>query len=404
MNSKVGILINAGDNFLRNNTMENNGSNLVIWGGSISYLTQDIDTSNTVDGKIVYYLINKRSLVVDPIAFPNAGYLGIVNSTNLLIQNFKIISSCGEGLLLGGVTNSTIKNNVIAGALEGIMVGSSSDNRIENNTVTDSWWGIWLGYSSDENSIKSNVINRTIIAALMIWDGSSNNTIECNHLPRAGGSYGPADIYVSKYCSDNRIFHNNFFYVEVSCSNRTNVFDNGYPSGGNYWDDYKGVDINGDGVGDTLLPHKGLDNYPLMGPFSDFNVNWEEETYHITTICNSTISAFKFNGTAIRLNISGENGTVGFCRICIPTALMNGSYRVFVDGTEVDYGLLPFSNGTHHYLYFNCTLSTKEIVIVPEFPSVLILPLFIIATLSVVVIHKKRNVKIERLVQIRKTG
>jgi hypothetical protein len=40
--------------------------------------------------------------------------------------------------------------------------------------------------------------------------------------------------------------------------------------------------------------------------------------------------------------------------------------------------LLSFSKTTDSYLYFNYTLSTKEAVIIPEFPSTLILPLFMI--------------------------
>ena len=68
-----------------------------------------------------------------------------------------------------------------------------------------------------------------------------------------------------------------------------------------------------------------------MGMFYDFNVTSE---CHVQTICNSTISDFQFNGTEIMFNVSGENGTAGFCRICIPTALMNDTFTVYVDGVN----------------------------------------------------------------------
>jgi len=57
-----------------------------------------------------------------------------------------------------------------------------------------------------------------------------------------------------------------------------------------------------------------------MGPFSDFNAT---SRYQVQTVCNSTISDFQFNGTAISFNVCGDNDTSGFCRICIPTTLMN---------------------------------------------------------------------------------
>jgi hypothetical protein len=46
--------------------------------------------------------------------------------------------------------------------------------------------------------------------------------------------------------------------------------------------------------------------------------------------------------------------------------------------------LLPFSSTTDSYLYFNYTLSTKEVAIIPEFPSILILPLIMILVATTV--------------------
>jgi hypothetical protein len=153
-----------------------------------------------------------------------------------------------------------------------------------------------------------------------------------------------------------------------------------------------GIDVDPDGIGDSphVIDANNTDNYPLMGMFSDFNATSE---YHVQTIYNSTISDFQYNGTAICFNVSGENDIAGFCRICIPKALINETYRVFVNGTEILPAPLPLpcSNSTHNYIYFNYTHSTEEIVIVPEFPSFLILPLFMIATLLAVIVYKRKH-------------
>jgi nitrous oxidase accessory protein NosD len=59
---------------------------------------------------------------------------------------------------------------------------------------------------------------------------------------------------------------------------QSNTWDNGYPSGGNYWSDYSGVDeysgpyqneTGSDGIGDTpyIIDEKNCDRYPLITPF-----------------------------------------------------------------------------------------------------------------------------------------
>jgi hypothetical protein len=153
---------------------------------------------------------------------------------------------------------------------------------------------------------------------------------------------------------------------------------------------YNGTDANHDGIGDSnyTIDADNNDRYPLMGMFTEFNATSEQ---HVQTICNSTISDFHFNGTAISFNVSGQSGTTGFCRICIPRALMSSTYEVLVDGTKVQCNELICSDSTHAYVYFNYTHSTKEVIIIPEFPSLLILPLFMAATLLAVIIYRRKH-------------
>ena len=90
--------------------------------------------------------------------------------------------------------------------------------------------------------------------------------------------------------------------------------------------------------------------------------------------------------------MTGEDGTVGFCRTSIPAELMSGTFHVFVNGTETPYSTV-YSNSTHNYIYFNYTHSTEQVVIAPEFPSFLILLLLTVATLPVVIAYKRRRSK-----------
>jgi hypothetical protein len=79
--------------------------------------------------------------------------------------------------------------------------------------------------------------------------------------------------------SGNSIFHNNFIgnVKQVAPDSSVNTWDDGYPSGGNYWSDYNGTDTyNGpyqnltgsDGIGDTpyVIDANNIDHYPLMNP------------------------------------------------------------------------------------------------------------------------------------------
>jgi parallel beta-helix repeat protein len=383
------------------------------------------------------------------------GYYGtaiaiLKNSKNDIVSNNNISFNCG--IYLENTCNNTISKNIIESDVEAIYLTNASQNCIIDNIITN---GMTLSNMSSDNTVVGNIM--TGDDGIDIVDHSSNNilknnTISCqyegfrvsifsnnnlllenkisdsmeygitvslsNHTIISGNeiSHNQVPIYIWN-SMNNSIYHNNFRYNtnRVTCSNSTNSWDDGYPSSGNYWSDYNGIDYNqgseqnisgSDGISDSCyeIDSNNIDHYPLMGMFYTYDISWVDPQSQalmygsVTLISNSSVSDFMVRislehpeDKAIIFNVTGSEETNGFCRICIPTSLMNATYRVFVNGTQVKCYLLPCSNSTHSYLYFNYTHSTQEVIIIPEFPSFLILPLFMIATLLAVTVYRRKH-------------
>jgi len=173
---------------------------------------------------VVDSLVNDKPLVylegVSDYAVDNAGQVILVNCANILVENLNL-------------SNASI----------GVQLLATSNTQITNNNITNNnWYGIYL-YSSSNNTISGNNI--------------TNNQV---------------GIELSE-SSNNRNYHNNFIdNAEQAYSyDSTNVWDDGYPSGGNYWSDYEerypdADELDGSGIWNTpyVIDENNQDNYPLM--------------------------------------------------------------------------------------------------------------------------------------------
>ena len=253
-NIESGIFLHSSiSNTFTNNIMNSNSENFGIYGRDFEHFNHNIDRSNMLDGKPIYYLVNEY----DQIIQNDAGFVGVINSRNITVRNL------------------TLKNN-----WESVLFAYTLDSIMENVSVQNSYYGIRFHYSNN-NTLANNKVSKNIYGIDMYH--SNNNTIKNNNVSlnmhdgiQLGGS-------------NNLIFHNNF------ADNSPNAWD-GNPADndwyhpnlleGNYWSDYAGVDdgsgtgkhaIAGDGIGDTHIPHPGAnyDNYPFM-----------QENGWITTNCS----------------------------------------------------------------------------------------------------------------------
>jgi len=183
----------------------------------------------------------------------------VVERDNIVVDGIRYAllgtgSHESRGIFLSGKSNITIKNMEIKGFAYGIWFDMSSNNSICGNNITNNIGGILLRYSENNSIYGNNITNQYYGIAL---PDSSNNSI----------------------------YNNNFVdnIQQVYSYNSTNVWDNGYPFGGNYWSDfeerYPGVkdvwkgpyqNITGsDGIWDHpyVINEKNLDEYPLVPEF-----------------------------------------------------------------------------------------------------------------------------------------
>ncbi len=161
-NSGMGLLIQESPyTTLRNNVMEND-FNLEVIGSDLSDFVNDIDVSNTVNGKGVYYFVNQEGLQVNPSSCPNIGYIGIANSTNVTIRSIQITDN-GQGLLLAHTNNSLVEECSFANNQYGVTMFSSWNNSISDNSITqNSQFGVEVDSLSAANSISSNNISHSL--------------------------------------------------------------------------------------------------------------------------------------------------------------------------------------------------------------------------------------------------
>lgn len=177
----------------------------------------------------------------------------------------------GMGIYVTGNYN-VISQNFMQEELS-IQLPQSMFNTISNNTIVNGRTGILLGRSSN-NLVFGNIIRGKIDArsgALGISSDCYNNTVygnqfENNALAISLGIQIADFIYNN--VSGNRFYLNNFINnsqnVWIASGTPVNFWDNG--NKGNYWSNYDGRDMNGDGIGDTpyVINGNNTDNRPLI--------------------------------------------------------------------------------------------------------------------------------------------
>jgi parallel beta-helix repeat protein len=370
---------------------------------SIALIGENRDTTTidgTANGTIFYVKSDNVSISDFAIQYSGcscSGYSGV--DTESYHQNINITHNTilrdGYGIHLNKASKVIITQNNITQTTDScVVVSESSQISVTGNDITDNVDGINI-QNSNASILSDNTIYNNAIDGISL-SYSNNNTISGNNIS-SNKIYG---LYITQ-SSNNSIFQNSFLENadQVSSDRSANVWDNGLE--GNFWSNYTGVDTDLDGIGETpqVIDANNIDNYPLMGMFNSFHTSLN---YDVNIVSNSTVDDFEYfasNSTvSFRVSSTTPNQTAGFCRVSIPYALINpnnSSISVIIDNGQTPVLFLNNSlhdDGSHRWIYFTYPHSTHEIILVPEFPLFFILPLFIIATLTVGITYKRRRI------------
>jgi parallel beta-helix repeat protein len=249
-----------------NNTLISDGMYIMGWNGP-QISSHTIPLNNTVNGRPIRYHKDCTGLDLDGIP---TGQALIMNCTSVSLANLWLNNSdIGVEVLysdLVQISELTVSNEMYG------MFMYAENVTLDNNTIRNAT-EIGIELSGVNLQVDGNDFYENGIGLRGFWATSLQAT-------RNRFEYNGVGLSLQS-TSATRVFHNNFMFNTVSAtddSGPVNQWDDGYPSGGNYWDDYTGVDLcsgpnqdmcpDPDGIGDTnyTIDANSKDRYPLMDP------------------------------------------------------------------------------------------------------------------------------------------
>ncbi len=333
-----GIYVDSSANVtISNNTISNNYAGAVSLSSCKNVTVQNNVISNNGSGiyaTSLYYSKGFLSIgsssgitITGNSVLDNSDGIGTDFSRDVKVSNNTVMRNSSSS---GGITvcceNMNLTGNAVSqngGVGIGVApsfspfptpVGAPTRPIISGNLVASNGVGIEISQATG-GTISSNNVTANIDHGIHL-DRVTDEVISNNHIAANGGS----NIYLTG-SGGNLLYHNDFVQTRqdsgqaVDDQGDQNSWDAGYPSGGNYWSDFIGVDqcsgplqnvcLNPDGIGDTsyTFPVGARDRYPLVKPFNsasilvnDFFTDLNASSLHLDAKGNPTVDVLLTEG------------------------------------------------------------------------------------------------------------
>lgn len=275
------FLHDSSNNVLRNNSISTDSKGFEVIDApnpTFSSAINDIDSSNTINGKSIYYLIGETDLVISSTNYPEPAYLALINCSQIIIKDLNFET---QGILLAWTNDSLITNNNIVKCQDGVFLNEASNNYIINNNISSNAGAAITFHRSNQNFVSGNTISQNNLG-LHLYSSENNNTITNNHVSNN-------NLAMNFHFSSNNNFYNNNFINNIELiydyyyDMKDNPFYYSAPSvgiwdseyAGNYWSSYNDQNpsakvISESNIWDTpfIIDENNTDPYPLVNPVS----------------------------------------------------------------------------------------------------------------------------------------
>jgi parallel beta-helix repeat protein len=414
---------------------------LITTSDNMTYTLTDNITSNAG-----YQVIN---VLRDNITLDGAGYtvshvnrysgIYIGNRNNVTVRNIKI-TNCGDGIGLNADTWLTIDNCTLEGNYRAIFNGYTDGPKNFSFTNNEVIAPIAIWPAPRRDGVNFGSVNDAIIAGnifqhcgygLVVY-GNKNVTIKDNLIDDCSWGIWPLSAEYPNISVFNNTFTNNSCGICVTGGNHTGLkvyhnrfinnnehargegaivqWDNGYPSGGNYWGGFVSPDLysgeyqnitGGDGIGDNPfiipLPYNVRDRYPLMllgvsnvsqsppmnNVLSTDAVSVDATFRHVYPLeqvilnCTYTNSSTTWTSTSNMKNIEGE--------------VWNGIIQPVPVGTNVTYVIIAQDNVGNSVNSTSQGYTFEYPVVIPEFSTIMLLPILFATTLLAALVFRRKH-------------